>query len=57
MRQLMRARYGEKVRLVTVGGRRGWLSRRLKPEVAAGFWAAGALAALEERIYWSRYGL
>ncbi len=57
MRQLMRARYGEKVRLVAIGGRRGWLSRRLKPEVAGGVWAAGALAALEERIYWSRYGL
>jgi serine protease SohB len=57
MRQLMRARYGEKVRLVAIGVRRGWLTRRLRPEVAPGEWAAGAMAALEERMLWSRYGL
>ena len=57
MRQVLRARYGDKVRLVTVGGRRGWLSRRLRPEIGPGDWAEGALAALEERMLWSRYGL
>lgn len=57
MRQVLRARYGEKLRLVAIGGRRGWLSRRLRPELAPGDWAEGALAALEERMLWSRYGL
>ena len=57
MRQVLRARYGEKLRLVAIGGRRGWLSRRLRPEIAPGDWAEGALAALEERMLWSRYGL
>ena len=57
MRQTLRARYGEKVRLVAVGARRGWLARRLRPQVEPGEWAAAALAALEERMLWSRYGL
>ena len=57
MRQVLRARYGEKLRLVAIVGRRGWLSRRLRPEIAPGDWAEGALAALEERMLWSRYGL
>jgi serine protease SohB len=57
MRQLMCARYGEKVRLVAIGVRRGWLTRRLRPEIAPGDWAAAALSALEERMLWSRYGL
>ena len=57
MRQVLRARYGEKVRLIAIGGRRGWLSRRLRPEFAPGDWAEGALAALEERMIWARYGL
>ena len=57
MRQTLRARYGEKVRLVAIGARRGWLARRLKPQVEPGEWAAAALAAVEERMLWSRYGL
>ena len=57
MRQVLRARYGEKLRLVSIGGRRGWLSRRLRPEIAPGDWAEGALAALEERMLWARHGL
>ena len=57
MRQILRSRYGDKVRLIAVGGRRAWLSRRLRPEIAPGDWAAAALAAVEERMLWSRYGL
>ncbi len=57
MRQVLRARFGEKVRLVPVGGRRGWLARRVRPEVDPGDWVAAALATLEERMAWSRYGL
>jgi signal peptide peptidase SppA len=57
MRETLRARYGEKVRLVAVGGRRGWLARRLRPETSPGDWATAALGALEERALWARYGL
>jgi serine protease SohB len=57
IRETLRARYGEKVRLVAVGGRRGWLARRLRPETSPGDWATAALAALEERALWARYGL
>jgi serine protease SohB len=57
IRQILRARYGEKVQMPAVGARRGWLARRLRPETAAGDWAGAALAALEERALWARYGL
>ncbi len=57
LRQVLRQRYGEKVRLVALGARRGWLARRLRPETAPGDWAGAALAALEERALWARYGL
>lgn len=56
-RQVLRQRYGEKVRLIAVGDRRGWLARRLRPEMAPGDWAGAALLALEERALWARYGL
>ena len=54
MRDIMRQRFGDKVRLRLVGSRSSWLRRRLgltgpDPER----W----LAALEERLVWSRYGL
>ena len=57
IRQILRARYGDKVQMPAVGARRGWLARRLRPETAAGDWAGAALAALEERALWARYGL
>ena len=57
MSEILKARFGEKVRLVPVGERRSWLSRRLRPQVGSGDWAGAALAALEERALWSRYGL
>jgi serine protease SohB len=57
IRQTLRTRYGEKVQMPGIGARRGWLARRLRPETAAGDWAAAALAALEERALWARYGL
>jgi serine protease SohB len=57
VRQTLRARFGEKVQMPGIGVRRGWLARRLRPETAAGDWAGAALAALEERALWARYGL
>ncbi len=64
MRSVCRDRFGEKVRLVVIGERRGWLKRRFG---LSGEWApaeswglafgAGLLAAVEERALWSRFGL
>jgi hypothetical protein len=55
----MRARYGDKVKLKLVGVERGWLWRRLRlsPTHAPADWAREAIAALEERALWARYGL
>ena len=60
LRQVMRERYGEKVRLRLVDGEPKWWRRRLGLELAAtgpGDWAAGLVAAAEERALWSRFGL
>jgi len=56
MRTVMRARFGDHVRLRVVGARRGWLSRRigLGPQLD---WAGDLVAALDERALWSRFGL
>ncbi len=61
LRSVMRDRFGEKVQLRVVGGERSWLKRRLGL-TGAGFTepyelASGALAAIEERALWSRFGL
>ena len=56
LRGILRGRYGEKVKLVTVGAPRGWLRRRLglaRPES----WADQLAASVEERALWGRYGL
>ena len=63
MRTIMRERFGERVNLRLVGdGRRWWRGRfgftggwREPPD--AGDWVAGALAAVEERLLWGRFGL
>ncbi|HEY0834534.1 MAG TPA: S49 family peptidase [Azospirillum sp.] len=60
LRGILRARYGEKVRLRVVGEPQGWLRRRLHMG-ARGGWAAeladAALSSVEERALWGRYGL
>jgi signal peptide peptidase SppA len=56
LRAVMRARFGDKVRLRVVGAPTGWLRRRLGlggPEE----WARDLLAAAEERALWARFGL
>ena len=60
LRQVMRARYGEKVKLKVIEGGRPWWRRKLRmdlPWPAAESLGAGFLAAAEERALWARYGL
>jgi signal peptide peptidase SppA len=54
LRTVMREKYGEKVRLKVVGGRRGWLERRLGMRIG---WADELLDAAEVRSLWARFGL
>jgi signal peptide peptidase SppA len=56
LRSVLRGRFGEKVRMILVGPRRGWLRRRLGLEVPEA-WAEEAIAAIEARALWARYGL
>ena len=55
LRQVMRGRFGDKVRLRVVARERGWLRRRIG--LTTTDWPAAALQAVEERVLWSRYGL
>ena len=73
LRGILRERYGERVQLRRVDGERSWLRRRFGlSQLAAGGMAAGtggfadwrpqdladgAIAAIEERALWSRFGL
>ena len=54
LRTVMRARFGDKVRLVAVGERRAWWRPRLFRSEEL---PAGLLAAIEERLSWARWGL
>jgi serine protease SohB len=64
LRHVLRQRYGEKLRLKRVDGARPWW-RRLPMGAewspadlpSSQTWAAGLLAAVEERALWARYGL
>ncbi|MDH3242004.1 MAG: S49 family peptidase [Alphaproteobacteria bacterium] len=58
LRSVMRARFGERVRFKPVDGDRPWWRARLGvtgPDPLA--MGEGVIAALEERLIWSRYGL
>jgi len=55
LRAVMRARLGERVRFKVMGDERGWLRRRLGRGGDA--WAGNLIAAVEERLWWGRYGL
>ncbi len=58
VRGLMRERYGERVKLVAVGQRGGWLRRRFGMSAPAPRdWADGVLESVEDRALWARYGL
>jgi signal peptide peptidase SppA len=53
----IRARYGEEARLRVIEPRRGWLARRLPFGSMAGEVMAQALAQVEERAAFARFGL
>lgn len=53
----IRARYGEHARLKVIEPRRGWLARRLRFGGVAGEALAQAMAQVEERAAFARYGL
>jgi len=57
MRSVLRARFGDKVRLRLVGSQRGWLMRRLRLAAAPDDWARDLVGAVEERALWARFGL
>lgn len=60
VRSTMRARFGDKVRFRVLGGEQGWLRRRLglqAGESPAQGLGDAALAAVESRMLWDRYGL
>ena len=59
LRSVMRARYGDRVKLKLVGDERAWLWRRLARggDAMAADWADGLVWALESRAWWARYGL
>src|SRR5690348_12045071 len=58
LRSFLRARFGEKVRTPLISGERSWFGRRLPgiDNLTPGL-ANELISALEERAYWSRYGL
>jgi signal peptide peptidase SppA len=61
MTQILKERYGDKVRLRPVGLQRSWLRRRFGVGASAasdpGSWIGEVMAALEERALWGRFGL
>ena len=60
LRGELRARYGERVRLRKITGRRPWWRRGMRSEIATWEprdWAGGLIAAVEERLMWERFGL
>lgn len=62
LRTVARDRFGDKVRLRVIEASRGRLRRRFGlarggDETGSLDWAAGAIAAVEERLIWNRFGL
>jgi len=58
LRSFLRARFGDKVRTPLISGERSWFGRRLPGiDNLTPALAHELISALEERAYWSRYGL
>lgn len=60
IRQTLRDRFGERVKMPVFKQRKGWLSRRFggaRQGADVGIWADGLIAAVEERMIWDRYRL
>ncbi len=56
LRSTLRERFGDKVRTPVISGERGFLSRKLGLDIALPN-AADLMSTLEERAWWSRYGI
>ena len=65
-REVLRKRFGDKVKLPVIQAQRSWLRRRLpfgallaegESGARAAGWASGVISAAEERALWARYGL
>jgi serine protease SohB len=57
---VLRARFGDKVKLPQIGAARPWWRRRLnvrRREFESGAVADAVLDAIAERMLWARYGL
>ena len=54
LRTVIRAKYGEKVRLKVVDRQRGWFEKRLGMR---NDWADDLIRAAETRALWAQYGL
>lgn len=63
LHSVLREKYGDSVRLKTIGGERGLLRRRLglsshgRGPLSAAALVDAAIAAIEERLLWNRFGL
>ncbi len=63
MRGVLREHYGEKLKLRLIGPRKSWWRKRSGlagfsfPAAEPGDWAGAAIAAVEERLIWNRFGL
>lgn len=55
VRQVMRRRFGDKVRLRAIGAPKSWLRRQLRI-ADPGAWTEAALEAVEQRGLWRRFG-
>jgi ClpP class serine protease len=56
-RATIRVRYGAKARLLPVNPRQSWLLRRLRFRAEPAHILDDALAVLEARAHWQRFGL
>lgn len=57
IRDTLRLRFGERVRMPVFKQKKGWFSRRFGARSGpdAAIWADGLIAAVEERLIWDRY--
>ena len=57
VRSVLRARFGDKVKMPTIADRKSWLSRRFGADAAlpGANWADDLLASVEERLTWDRF--
>lgn len=65
VRSVMRERFGEKVRFLSIEAKRGWLKERFgvgEGRMASRFsagdaWVDAAVGSIEDRLMWNRFGL